>query len=263
MRFHDSYKSYQEIYRVVIEKLQPRCLNYVMPNQKASSADRRQTIWVLGGGRFGQLAARRLRPLQPAAVIYVVEKRPQALSDIHEIAGIEVISADAVEFIFHRLATMDVADWIVPAVPVHVEYQWVLRSLSRTGTIIPLNLYERLRSQLFNPMQGTGVAIYTSIADFRCPDDCAEPADRCTITGKSRPAVMFRHLQNLHVPGMAIRVIRSHQLAPGVGGYPVSALSETLVWAKAQNAPMLLATACQCHGVLHAFQFHLHRSPGR
>ena len=230
-----------------------------MWSQNASRADPHETIWVLGGGRFGQLAARRLRPLPPAGLIYVVEKRPQALADSQKIAGIEAISADAVEFIAQRLAKMDAADWVVPAVPVHVAYQWVARALAHAGTVTPLDLYERLRPQLFNPMQGADGAIYTSIADFRCPDDCAEPPDRCTITGKPRPAIMFRHLRNLSVPGMALRVIRSHQLAPGVGGYRVSALNETLAWAKAQSTPMLLATACQCHAVLHAFQYHPHR----
>jgi hypothetical protein len=226
-----------------------------MTKQKATRVGSRQTIWILGGGRFGHLAAQRLGPKALVAAIYVVEKQPQALSAFHDLDRIETIGADAIQFIDQHLMTINAGDWIVPAVPLHVAHNWVTRTLMRSGTVTPLDNYWRLRSQLFNPMQGLDGAIYTSIADFRCPDDCAEPFGYCTITGKPRPAVMHRHLKNLSLPGIATRVIRSQQLAPGVGGYQVQALLDTLAWVKQQTSPMLLATACQCHAVLHTFSF--------
>ncbi len=71
------------------------------------------------------------------------------------------------------------------------------------------------------------------------------------MTGESREPPLFEVLAGLAIPGWRLGVIASRQLAPGVGGYRPGQLLEL-----AQNLEgedhLLLATACRCHGVVHA-----------
>jgi hypothetical protein len=49
-------------------------------------------------------------------------------------------------------------------------------------------------------------------------------------------------------------VVRSHQLAPGVGGYQPEALRRSLDAVSKARTAILYATACLCHGVIHTFR---------
>ena len=108
-----------------------------------------------------------------------------------------------------------------------------------------------LLTALPNAMTGEGGAIYASIADFLCPDNCPEPADRCTHTGKARPVELFQVIHEIAGERCASVVLQSRQLAPGVGGYRPLALLNAFAQVRAANRPILLATACRCHGVMH------------
>jgi hypothetical protein len=66
---------------------------------------------------------------------------------------------------------------------------------------------------------------------------------------------LFELIQNIKVPGYKTLVIRSHQLAPGVGGYQLSTLWRLLEVVKSSEKNILVATACRCHGVINALRF--------
>ena len=53
----------------------------------------------------------------------------------------------------------------------------------------------------------------------------------------------------MEAPGRTTAVLRSHQLAPGVGGYRAAELLGLRDRLAAQGGDWLLATACRCHGV--------------
>jgi hypothetical protein len=73
----------------------------------------------------------------------------------------------------------------------------------------------------------------------------------CTHTGKPRPPDMFRLLENLDVDDTMPIVIRSHQLLPGVGGFsPTDLMSAVDMVCKNSRQPLMIATACRCHGVV-------------
>jgi hypothetical protein len=101
-----------------------------------------------------------------------------------------------------------------------------------------------------NPMRDPSGQIYVSHADFICPDDCAEPAAICTVTGKKRQADMFDLLGRIRISGFSSRVVRSYQLAPGVGGYRPRQLFDILKQVEKTQKNYLLSTACRCHGVI-------------
>jgi hypothetical protein len=95
-----------------------------------------------------------------------------------------------------------------------------------------------------------------SHANFICPDDCPEPDDYCTITGESRPPALYNMLAGLNMPGFHSTCIVSSQLAPGQGGYQWRTLLRALEDVKAHPGKVLVSTACKCHGVIHALEYH-------
>ena len=77
------------------------------------------------------------------------------------------------------------------------------------------------------------------------------------MTGERRDVPLYDLLSRLEVPDFRAHVIRSHQLAPGLGGYRVSDLkgmAEEL--AGDQITRWLLGTSCRCHGVVTALEIH-------
>jgi hypothetical protein len=93
-----------------------------------------------------------------------------------------------------------------------------------------------------------------SIADFECPENCPEPAGKCTHTGKPRPYRVYEKLAGIEYGGCRSIVVQSHQLSPGVGGFKPKALFQALEAVAVAERPVLLSTACTCHGVMHAFE---------
>ena len=202
-------------------------------------------VLVIGGGRFGLLAARRLA----GRVISVVEPDP----------GPELINLD-VDIIRQdgAAATANLLDgkrppvWVVPALPRHFLADWLaicLANLDPKSVEPPPEAVLPVKSV----HQGPHGQYYLSLSDFICPDDCPEPADKCTVTGLARGKPMFERLAGLKAPGWQTGVLRSHQLAPGVGGLScaeMKALGQSMAQKKGR---WILATACRCHGVVQGF----------
>jgi hypothetical protein len=106
-------------------------------------------------------------------------------------------------------------------------------------------------------MMGKTGDLYTSLANFRCSEDCPEPAQYCTITRKRRLKPLYQILNDLKGP-FESRVIRSHQLTLGVGGFKPEALLDLLENIKKRAKPhrsILISTASRCHGVTSALSF--------
>ena len=94
-----------------------------------------------------------------------------------------------------------------------------------------------------------------SYADFRCPDDCPEPSDHCTVTGKKRGKPLYKLLGDIALPGFRVHVIRSRQLAPGIGGYSIGDLEGLRERVEGGgNSKWLVGTACKCHGIISAVE---------
>jgi hypothetical protein len=112
---------------------------------------------------------------------------------------------------------------------------------------------EEVIMSLPNVFKGKMSEIYMSIADFICPDNCPEPEEFCTHTGKKRPFTLYKKLESIKYYNFRSVVVRSRQLSPGIGGYSPGALFHALDVIKDSTIPVLLSTACRCHGVMHAF----------
>ncbi len=205
------------------------------------------SYWIIGSGRFGRLACERLLSRQSAADILVVDRRKVSLP-----AGVELAVGEAVDFLKKNL-TVHANAWIIPAVPLHLAYEWLAGQLAGKRNFDPHPVPDKLLSLLPNPLRGADGQIYLSNADFRCPDNCPEPSKICTHTQKPRPQVMHTYLSRLVCGPYASIVVRSHQLAPGVGGFQAATLRKLYLNLLNRDGHFLFSTACKCHAVMHAF----------
>ena len=211
-----------------------------------------KTIWIIGAGKFGLRAAKWLLKQKGQYSVILVDQDKAALDQVKDL-GCRTETVDAINFLNNRLTRENGPDWIVPAVPVHLAWEWC-RLRIEADNLTPYHLPERLEVDLPNCMYGAGHDIYVSHADFLCPPNCNEPDDKCTKTGMPRKPDMFRFLAEMHYPRVKPFVIRSVQLGPGVGGYGPEALFDLLERIEAYRGLCFVATACRCHGVVSGGQ---------
>lgn len=204
-----------------------------------------QNIWIIGTGYFGRHA---LRKLSGKNRHFVLADPVRANLDPLKAPNCTLEQADGVAFLEQHLHDGNEPDWIIPALPVHLAAEWCLLRLGGPFCRIPLP--SEMEHQLPNPVRGDGGDIYVSHATFRCPDDCAEPRNICTVTREPRKQNMFEVLEDIRMPRFQSWVIRSHQLGPGIGGYRPGQLFELLDQVKNAENSLLVSTACRCHGVV-------------
>ncbi|MGE5311898.1 MAG: NAD-binding protein [Nitrospirota bacterium] len=214
---------------------------------------KRMVYWILGAGRFGRLAVERLLARREPPQLVVVDQNPDKLLLLAD-RPLERVNEDVLGFL--RANLEEEPDWIVPAVPIHVAFVWLFAELAGVGQVEMLPVPITVDAQVPNPWRDGKGGLYTSVATFRCPDNCSEPRDRCTATGLRRSDDLFTLLARIRVPGSVPLVVRSHQLAAGVGGYRPSALRRLVRGVEEARGSVLVATACRCHGVIHALSFH-------
>ncbi|MCG6879391.1 MAG: NAD-binding protein [Deltaproteobacteria bacterium] len=204
-------------------------------------------IWIIGAGRFGRMAADRLTGNPHLVLVDLKEEKLHGARG----HGRTLIKGDGTAYLFEHLrpAGGELPDWIIPAVPIHLAAEWLLLG-QRGKNLQRISIPEKIDPLLPNPLREENGNIFVSHADFLCPDDCAEPAHICTFTGKPRKQNMFERLKDIEFPPWKSLVIRSHQLGPGVGGYRVKELFRLAEEIAKVGGPILLCTACRCHGVI-------------
>jgi hypothetical protein len=208
---------------------------------------------VLGAGKFGCLALNRLGSKDSRAAFVVVDRLVKRLDAARNLtpAPVQWVEAEAVAFLRERLRQGAAGDWLIPAIPEHVAFAWLRQAYPEAGGGEVLEVPEAVAALTPSAIRGPEGELYLSRAVSLCPDDCAEP-QLCPVTGETREIPLFEELAALKVPGFKMAVIPSLQLAPGVGGYPPARL-EALAQALAGfRGKALIATACRCHGVVHA-----------
>lgn len=210
-------------------------------------------IWILGAGRLGRKAAGSLRQKYPQADIVLIDSSGKACAKMED-RSFTVICREGVGYLFQNLKEGREPDWIVPMIPVHVAYEWMQLKLEKTHRMNPLAVPPEVADTLPNPIRGDHGQVYMSNATFICPWNCPEPDDICTHTGKPRPQILHQFLENIKHPEFRTVVLQSLQLAPGIGGYQPETLFQTLKTIVSGKGPVLLSTACRCHGVMHAFR---------
>jgi len=205
---------------------------------------------ILGAGTFGRLALERLTRQDAAASFVVVDSDPAALTmTLDGVPGWTQVQSEAAAFLVQHLRDDGRWDWIIPMVPVHVAFDWLMAGPLAGSAWRPAAAPEALAGLIPGGRRGPHGELYLSRASHLCPDDCAEP-EVCPVTGESRDLPLHQELACLHLAGYEIRVIASRQLAPGVGGYSPRRLLDLARDMGALKGNVLIATACRCHGVV-------------
>jgi len=207
-----------------------------------------EKIWIIGVGRFGFLAFERLSRAGEKRHFVLVDPVQDNLLRCEGPACTRE-KADGVVFLKERLRRDDAPDWIIPALPVHLAAEWLLLRLG-PDQVRRISLSPEMDPLLPNPMRGPEGNIYVSHAEFKCPDDCAEPRDICTVTGEKRRRNMFDLLGDFAFQSFRSLNIRSRQLGPGIGGYRPENLFSLLEGVQTSGGPLMVSTACRCHGVI-------------
>jgi len=222
---------------------------------KSSNLYPPRKIWILGAGHFGFLAAQRLSRRHPEASFLVVDVKVKKLQRIQETFNLPIHVEEAISFVGKSSLPDDV--WIIPAVPFHVAFLWILDQLNKTGqaVAVPIPVPGMVELLIPNPYRATGGTLYASYATFLCPDSCNEPDEMCTHTREARRGNLFEDLRRIAVPGFKVIVVQSRQLAPGVGGYSGLDLKGTLSDVTKAEGAFLIATSCRCHGVLDGLRW--------
>ncbi len=205
-------------------------------------------FWILGAGKFGSIAVERIREKYPQDTIKVVDSNQQVLDALG--SGVETHCMSGLDFLVNGLEPEAGPDWIVPAIPVHVAYEWLLARLGKDKAARALDVPKDVAYQVPNPLWGKHGELYASQADFLCPDNCPEPENRCFKTKLPREN-LFDLLKFVQVKDFSVVVIRSHQLTPGVGGVTPEALFQADKEIGKTGGSVLICTACRCHGVIH------------
>lgn len=205
-----------------------------------------EIFYVAGAGCFGRQAITKLMQ-RPQAQVFVVEKNPPTVKTLLAevpLAEDQVIVDDAVDFLSSYISQAGHASaWIIPTIPLHLTAA-VISQLTGRACLT----WDKIPS-LPHTFLGTNGELYSSLADFVCPEDCPQPSDHCYTTGEDRGKSLVRILKDVsyhHYPSL---VLQSRQLAPGMGGFQVAAISAMIEEINTISGPLVFSTACLCHGV--------------
>jgi hypothetical protein len=185
------------------------------------------------------------------APIWLIDKDKEAFSRTDGLP-ISRIQTDAFEFLSLTFSSLHPENTLIPSVPVHLAFEWLRKHCGKG--VEREDVPEGLSPLLPNTWRASDGSLLLSYADFVCPEDCPEPSDHCTVTGEKRGAPLYDLLRKIDVPNYRVHIIRSRQLAPGVGGYRVAGLSALMDdLGRDPGGKWLVGTACRCHGIITAF----------
>ena len=213
-----------------------------------------KSIWIIGAGRMGVKAADVLIHKNPDSEITLVDKDLTVCKKSSK-PFFKVVCMDGVLFLHENLRRPDYPDWIIPAAPIHVAYEWIRLKLSKKYRLETISVPDQVVMSLPNPFRGEAGQVYISNADFICPSNCPEPEEICTYTGKPRPRILHDFLESIQYDDFRSVVVKSQQLSSGIGGYTPKAIFKALRQVEKSRSSVLFSTACRCHGVMHAFKF--------
>jgi len=208
---------------------------------------------IIGCGHFGGQAILKLLRKDPRSEIIAVDKSEGAIQKVSHLP-VKTVLCDGTFHLNSLLSTGCKMDYIVPAVSFHLAFEFILSQLKHLGVKrrkVPL------LPGLPHPIEGKTGDLYTSFANFLCPENCIEPSLYCTLTGERRRKSLYQLLKELSGP-IESNVIRSQQLEPGLGGFKVKVLLDMVAKIKKRRPSdrlILVSTASRCHGVTSALSF--------
>ncbi|MHC1564884.1 MAG: hypothetical protein ACXQS6_01000 [Candidatus Syntropharchaeales archaeon] len=227
---------------------------------------------VLGGGKFGTIAARFLAACGSKIIIVDLRDDCEAHDLVNSVKDpfdqdvelepgeVVFLACDALDF-FERFIKIRIPFIVVTAITKHfagIYAEKILKAKHKISSDITCiadgfdGIAEEIDYGVFEEY-GIATASYMPFG-MVCPEDCY-PGKVCTVTGKPRGRPMYEILEDvMSVLDLAV-VLPSYQLGRGVGGV----MGEDLIRMRDQferfdEGNCGIATACLCHGVINTFR---------
>ncbi|MCP3933359.1 MAG: hypothetical protein GY705_30185 [Bacteroidetes bacterium] len=204
------------------------------------------SFWVIGGGRFGNLALERIMKNNPQNIVTIVDINPMEITS-HDV---KVVCEDGIHWLYKQINQQRRADVIVPALPLHMVVNWLRIELLPEYSLRNVKIRDKWIQGFPNVIKNGEGQIFMSFADFLCPDSCNEPEKICSYTGLARKENLFSTLRNAFREDLVSLAVRSYQLFPGVGGVLIDDLlnvRDKVIKEIGKN--IMISTCCRCHGV--------------
>ncbi len=126
-------------------------------------SDGGNSFLILGAGRFGKRAIEQIHKRDSYAKIVLVDKDPKALDDVEDPRIVKRVS-DGIDLLNDSLAKEAMHHWVIPAIPIHVAFEWIIRRLRKSFKVERIPVPDEL--DLPNTIVGATGDLYTSYADF-------------------------------------------------------------------------------------------------
>jgi len=213
----------------------------------------KDAIFIIGAGHFGKRAASILSQKTDSS-LSILDKDEHRLLEIKGIT-IKKIRCDGIDFLVRNFHFLSPTNIIIPAIPVHLASEWLKQYLDDGLEVKQIEVPKGITPFLPHTWHGSEGSLLVSYADFQCPDDCPEPAGYCTVTGDKRKSPLYELLGQLKLSDFKVHIIRSRQLAPGLGGFRVDDLKSLAARVRDEGiGRWLVGTACRCHGTVTALK---------
>ncbi len=235
-----------------------------------------KVVAILGGGKFGLQALQWALKNQYKAIVF--DSKPHALvrehvhailspdggwtsSDFAQAPSVLVIG-DALQVSFPILQEIH-PDFVIPTIPVHfLAATLVFVGREKGVSFIPdtteiAQLAKAFRAPLnisSKPTDGILTLSYAQPGEV-CPPQCAGPKDFCPTFHRKKEKTVTQLVTDVTKANPSMFLVESQQLTKGLGGIP-GAVFFDIIQRFQTNLParFIVATTCNCHGVLHAFE---------
>ncbi len=234
-----------------------------------------KVVAIIGGGKFGLQALQWALKSHHKAIVF--DSNPQALvrNHVHAILSPDrgwtkadfvqapsvLVIGDALEISFPILQEIH-PDFVIPTIPVHfLAATLVFVGREKGITFIPdTNEIARLGKEFGAPLNvsskpadGILTLSYAQPGEI-CPPQCAGPKEICPTFHRTKEKTVTQLVRDATKANPSVFFAESQQLTKGLGGIPGAVFFDIITRFQSNlPAKFIVATTCNCHGVLHAF----------
>nr|MDO8098573.1 hypothetical protein [Candidatus Njordarchaeota archaeon] len=235
----------------------------------------RQFAFIAGGGKYGSGALKWfLKKRGWKVVVCDEDERCQVSAIVGTIVKLEesggftqiekptLLVGDAGDALSQFYSDETIPKIVIPCVPFHLAAKVLTVYLARRGLKVqpsfePLRLaFEKahLEGVEYKLNQDHALAVASKMPfDLQCVSGCNQP-QMCPVTKRKLLKPMYDLTAETLSYGKVdyVKVLRSHLLAPNIGGFLGEELKQTLdLCIKEEPFTVGLATACSCHAVMN------------
>jgi hypothetical protein len=250
-------------------------------------------LLIAGGGKFGKKAIKFAKKNKYSAIIIdnnpnclASKEIPQRFEDLAELIEYsnqhqkdEILFLESDISIINKILNEFKFSWFIPVVPIHltaliVKNFMISNNIQLLSDNITCKVYSRkIKPDLLltSPIQEGIVYLSYAKEDEVCPEDCPGPPNYCPTFKRVKPITITDYLKKIfEISGnfnllkhkkKLIIIVHSYQLMPGLGGlkgldiYSIyNLLKENLNYLKKSQLDLIVATSCNCHGVINFYK---------